>query len=90
MARPSAGVRVHQPRIRPELSSKALLRQSERVRDIDLGQDLDRLRHAIREELAVQHGIAGIAVNDRWLDSLADMLLARIDLGSMSAGLRSG
>lgn len=44
-------------------------------------EDLGRLRDAIRDELAVQHGIEGREVDGKWLDVLADMISSRIDYG---------
>ena len=43
--------------------------------------DHERLRDAIRDELAVQHGIGGQPTDGKWLDVLADMVSSRIDHG---------
>lgn len=51
------------------------------MRDVPYPDDFDRLRDAVRDELTVQHGIAHREIDGAWLDSLADMVLARIEQG---------
>jgi hypothetical protein len=52
------------------------------VRDVAPIDDLTRLRLAIRDELAVQHGIGRRDLDDAsWLDVLSEMLAARVDYG---------
>jgi hypothetical protein len=36
---------------------------------VDVGSDLDRLRHALRDELAVQHGNDRRDIGEQWLDT---------------------
>jgi hypothetical protein len=51
------------------------------MREVPYPDDLERLRDAVRDELAVQQGISGETSDDRRLDTLTDMVVARIDYG---------
>ena len=52
------------------------------MREVSPFDDADRLRLAVRDELAVQYAIGQRDLStEQWLDSLAEMVSARIDYG---------
>jgi hypothetical protein len=51
------------------------------MRELPYPADGQRLLHAIYEELTVQYGMAGSAVDDKWITTLAEMIAARIEYG---------
>ena len=57
------------------------MRQSVAVREHPYPDDHQRLRFAVRDELAAQHGIGRRCADDAWIEVLADMVVARIDYG---------
>jgi hypothetical protein len=57
------------------------LRQDVLMREQLSPDDVTRLHHAVRDDLAVQHPISQREVDEGFFDVLADMLVARIDAG---------
>jgi hypothetical protein len=51
------------------------------MREVPYPDDLERLHDAVRDELAVQHGISRRPADDQWLDTLAAMVVARVNYG---------
>ena len=49
--------------------------------EIQRPTDIDRLHEAIREELRIHIGFAGLDIEDGTLDNLAEMVTSRIDYG---------